>query len=85
MHKDVAALHTEALLAVMFVMPYSIAVARAHALLDIHTRKIGPPRGAFDLIIAATAIATGRTLVTTDARAAFNDLPGLAVRVIGAG
>lgn len=34
------------------------------------------------LIIAATALATGRTVLTTDARAAFDQLPGVTVRVI---
>jgi tRNA(fMet)-specific endonuclease VapC len=31
---------------------------------------------AHDLIIAATARATGRTLITTDGRARFEELPG---------
>jgi tRNA(fMet)-specific endonuclease VapC len=81
-HKDLRALHTEALLAVLPVEPYTIAVARTHALLDVYARRTGRPRGAFDLIIAATAVANGRTLVTTDANAAFDDLPGLSVQVV---
>ncbi|MFD9739102.1 PIN domain-containing protein [Umezawaea sp. NPDC059074] len=83
--RDFRALHTEALLAVMPIESYSIEVARMHALLQCHVRKKGSPRGTFDLIIAATAVANGRTLVTTDASANFSDLPGLRVRVVGGG
>jgi predicted nucleic acid-binding protein len=39
----------------------------------------GTPRGAHDLIIAATARATSRTVVTSD-RTGFIDLPGVNVR-----
>ncbi|MDQ0789403.1 hypothetical protein [Streptomyces sp. B3I8] len=39
-------------------------------------RGEGSPRGAHDLIIAATAAATARTLLTTDT-AAFDALPGV--------
>jgi tRNA(fMet)-specific endonuclease VapC len=49
---------------------------------DIHiaaVRRRGQPRGAHDLIIAATARATGRVVVTADA-AAFSDLPDVALR-----
>jgi tRNA(fMet)-specific endonuclease VapC len=67
------------------VEAYSIEVARMHAFLQGHTRKRGNPRGTFDLIIAATAVASCRTLVTMDASANFADLPGLKVRVMGAG
>lgn len=83
--RDSRALHTEALLAVMPIESYSIEVARTHALLQGHVRKKGSPRGTFDLIIAATAVANSRTLVTTDASANFSDLPGLKVRVVGGG
>jgi tRNA(fMet)-specific endonuclease VapC len=40
-------------------------------------RRAGRPRGAHDLIIAATAAAAGRTVVTADRRA-FDGLPGVA-------
>ena len=36
----------------------------------------GEPRGAHDLIVAATATAAARTPLTTDGKAAFDDLPG---------
>jgi tRNA(fMet)-specific endonuclease VapC len=61
------------------VEPYDLEVARAHAVLLAHTRRAGRPRGAHDLIIAATATARRRTVVTADA-AGFDDLPGVAVR-----
>jgi tRNA(fMet)-specific endonuclease VapC len=50
-------------------------VARHHAALLAHARRTGRPRGAHDLIIAASARATGRTLLTMDAEAGFDDLP----------
>ena len=49
-------------------------MANHHAALLAHTHKSGIPRGAHDLIIAATARANGRILVTTDERARFGEL-----------
>jgi len=63
------------------VEDYTLATARAHAHLLAAVRASGNPRGAHDLIIAATAIATGRAVVTTDRRG-FSDLPGVDVRVV---
>jgi tRNA(fMet)-specific endonuclease VapC len=60
------------------VEDYTLPVARAHALLLAHVPATGRMRGPHDLIIAATASATGRTVVSTDA-AAFADLPGVSV------
>jgi len=57
---------------------YTATVAKAHADLLAETRRTGTPRDAHDLIIAATAIGAGRTLVTSDARG-FTGLPGLAL------
>jgi tRNA(fMet)-specific endonuclease VapC len=59
--------------------PYDSEVARAHAQLLAHTRRSGRARGAHDLIIAATALASGRTVVTVDAPG-FDDLPGVTVK-----
>jgi len=42
-----------------------------------HARRTGRPRGAHDLLIAATAAATRRTVVSADA-AAVAELPGVA-------
>jgi tRNA(fMet)-specific endonuclease VapC len=63
------------------VVPFDLEVARHHAALLAHTRRIGQPRGAHDIQIAATASATARTVVTTDATA-FDGLPGVARRLI---
>jgi tRNA(fMet)-specific endonuclease VapC len=60
---------------------FDLDVARHHAALLAHVRRSGQPRGAHDLQIAATARATGRTLLTTDAHA-FNDLPGVSCRLL---
>ena len=61
------------------VISYDIDIARAHTQLLVAVRKAGRPRGAHDLIIAATALATGRVVVTSD-RPGFDDLPGVPVR-----
>jgi tRNA(fMet)-specific endonuclease VapC len=61
------------------VLDYTLAVAEAHARLLVAVRQQGVPRGAHDLIIAATARAAGRVVVTADA-AAFAELPGIEVR-----
>jgi tRNA(fMet)-specific endonuclease VapC len=61
------------------VISYDIEVARTHTQLLVAVRKAGRPRGAHDLIIAATALATGRVVVTSDGPG-FNDLPGIPVR-----
>jgi tRNA(fMet)-specific endonuclease VapC len=58
------------------VMNYDLAVAEAHARLLAAVRRQGIPRGAHDLIIAATAVTTGRTLVSADARGVAG-LPGV--------
>lgn len=63
-------------------MDYTTDDAPHHAELVAHVRRAGRPRGALDLIIAATARATRRTLLTTDRRAGFEDLPGVAVRFV---
>ena len=66
------------------VIDYTIAIAEHHADLLAHVKRTGAPRGPHDLIIAATARATGRVLLTTDEKANFADLPGLQVRLITA-
>lgn len=59
--------------------PYDLEVARVHASLLAHTRRSGRTRGAHDLLIAATALARNRTVVSADPRG-FADLPGLILR-----
>lgn len=65
------------------VEPYDVEIAEAHGRLLAHVHRKGTPRGAHDLIIAATAIATKRTLLTTDRSARFQDLPGVDCLTIG--
>ena len=58
------------------VEPYDLATAEAHGRLLAHVHRTGTKRGAHDLMIAATAVATKRTILTTDG-SAFRDLPGV--------
>lgn len=64
---------------VIDVMDYTATTAAHHGRLLAHVRKSGTPRGAHDLIIAAHAAETGRAVVSKDAKARFNDLPGVTV------
>jgi tRNA(fMet)-specific endonuclease VapC len=73
------AAYVDDILSVVPVLAYDIDVAEAHAQLLVAVRAQGKPRGAHDLIIAATAKASDRTVVTADA-SAFRDLPGVDVR-----
>lgn len=59
------------------VEPYELATAEAHGRLLAHVHRSGIKRGAHDLIIAATAVATSRTVLTSDRNAHFEDLPGV--------
>ena len=61
------------------VLPYDLTTAEAHAGLLATVRRQGKPRGAHDLVIAATAKASRRTVLTADA-SAFADLPGVEMR-----
>lgn len=69
----------EDLLSSLPVEPYDLEVASTHARLLAHTRRSGRPRAAHDLLIAATAVTRGRTVVSADP-AGFADLPGVALR-----
>ena len=71
----------DAVLASIPIEDYDLDVARSHALLLAHTRRSGRRRGAHDLVIAATALARGRIVVTADQRG-FADLPGVAARPV---
>ncbi len=61
------------------IIPYDIGVAVEHAHLLASVRRAGRPRGAHDLLIAATARATDRIVVTAD-ESAFVDLPDVDYR-----
>ena len=78
-HKPSRRAFVDSLLATIPVEPYDLQVARVHAELLAHTRTSGRTRGAHDLLIAATARAHTRTVVTADT-AGFTDLPGVAIR-----
>ena len=67
-----------AILDAVSIEPYDLDVADAHADLLAHVRRTGTPRGAHDLIIAATARAQNRQVVSSDQRA-FAELPGVSV------
>ncbi len=67
-----------AVLEAVSVEGYDLDVARAHGALLAHTRRAGRPRGAHDLIIAATARARGREVVSADLDG-FADLPEVTI------
>jgi tRNA(fMet)-specific endonuclease VapC len=71
--------YVEDVIATIPVLDYDVEVAEAHAELLVEVRSQGKPRGAHDLIIAATARAFDRTVVSAD-DTAFRDLPGVEVR-----
>ncbi len=69
----------EDVVAMLPVLAYDLDVALVHRELLVASRSAGAPRGAHDLIIAATARSHGRLVVTSDV-AGFADLPGVSVR-----
>jgi tRNA(fMet)-specific endonuclease VapC len=71
----------DSVLAAIPVEPYDLEIAKVHAALLAHTQREGRARGAHDLLIAATARARSRMVVTADSRG-FHDLPQVAVRVL---
>ena len=66
----------EAVLDAVSIEPYDLNVAEAHADLLAHVRRAGKPRGAHDLIIAATARAQDRRVVSLD-QSGLAGLPGV--------
>lgn len=68
--------YVDAIIEALPIIAYDGDVAFEHAELLAAVRAQGLPRGAHDLLIAATARATNRTVVTAD-QAAFIDLPGV--------
>jgi len=72
----------EMILAALVIEPYTLETARPHARLVAEAQRRGRPRSNNDLMIAATAVATDRILLTTDARAQFFDLPGVNVEAV---
>ena len=78
-HRASRAAYVDAVADGVPVLDYDAEVAEVHAALLVDVRRRGRPRGAHDLIIAATAKAYDRTIVTADA-AAFAGLPEVKVR-----
>ena len=71
--------YVDDVIATIPVLDYDVEVAEAHAELLLEVRSQRKPRGAHDLMIAATAKAFGRTVISADGTA-FRDLPGVEVR-----
>jgi tRNA(fMet)-specific endonuclease VapC len=69
-----------AVLDAVSIEAYDVEVARAHGALLAHARRAGRPRGAHDLIIAATARARRREVVSIDV-GGFAELPEVEVRL----
>jgi len=67
----------ERLLSALPILPFDLTAARIHARLWAELAAKGTAVGAHDLLIAATAMANGCTLVTRDKRS-FPKIPGLA-------
>lgn len=59
------------------VLDYTQATAAHHGRLLALARRSGAPRGAHDLIIAAHAAETGRSILSRDTKARFGELPGV--------
>jgi tRNA(fMet)-specific endonuclease VapC len=70
--------YVDDVLATIPVEPYDLDIARSHASLLAYTRRSERPRGAHDLVIAATALAQGRAVVSADP-SGFENLPGVAL------
>jgi tRNA(fMet)-specific endonuclease VapC len=70
------------MLASLPIEDYTITVASIHARLAVQAMSTGKQRSAYDLMIAATAAATSRILLTTDAKAGFNQLLGVRSEVV---
>ncbi len=75
-HRTARQAYVDAIIEALPIIAYDRGVAVEHAELLAAVRSQGRPRGAHDLLIAATARATHRTIVTAD-QGAFADLPGV--------
>jgi tRNA(fMet)-specific endonuclease VapC len=61
------------------VEDYTLDIALKHGELLGFCAVTGRPRGRHDLIIAATAAMTHRVIMTSDAKAVFDGMPGVAI------
>ena len=69
----------EAILSSIPVLPFDLRVARTHAQLWVQLVGVGQLIGAHDLLVAATALAHGYSVLTDNLRE-FQRVPGLMVR-----
>lgn len=76
-HHRIAA-DTQRILQHVRILPFDVQEARIYAALFTQLRSAGQMVGAFDLLIAATAIANDCSVVTLNPRE-FNRIPGLNV------
>ena len=81
-HRQGRAVHVEALLSSLPIEAYNLGVARVHARLAVEAMSKGKPRSAYDMMIASTAAAANRVLLTTDASAGFDQLSGVRAEVL---
>lgn len=81
-HRGTRQARVDSVLRSIPVIDYDLRVAAAHAALLAEVRRTGRPRQAHDLIVAATARSSGRTVVSADV-AAFADLSGVEVLSYG--
>ncbi len=81
-HRQARAVRVEAILFSLPVEPYNVGIARVHARLTVAAMAKGRPRSANDMMIAATAAATSRILLTTDASAGFDQPTGVRTEVL---
>lgn len=68
----------EVILRQLPILPFDLAVARVHAQLWVDLSNAGTPIGPHDMLIAATALSNGYS-VLTDNLAEFRRVPGLRV------
>jgi tRNA(fMet)-specific endonuclease VapC len=80
--KQARSIRVEAVLASLPIEDYTLGVARIHARLAAEAMSKGKQRSVYDLMIAATAAATNRILLTTDGKAGFDQLAGVRCEVI---
>ena len=76
--KDTRETFLNGVLTALPVVSYDLEIARGHAELLVAVRRAGRPRGSRDLVIAATALAARRMVVTAHPNG-FNGLPRVVV------
>lgn len=81
-HRQARAVRVEAILSSLPIEAYTLGIARVHARLVVEAMARGRQRAANDMMIAATAAATSRVLLTTDGSAGFDELTGVRAEVL---